>query len=64
MIDSSGFGTEEDVQQSLAAGFKEHLVTPVHIAALRAAIQRIVSEHPPDPEQGVPGFRREGSGFP
>ena len=40
----SGFGTEEDIRQSLAAGFEEHLVKPLNIADLRAAIQRIASK--------------------
>ena len=37
----SGFGTEGDVHQSLAAGFMEHLVKPVNITTLRKAIQRL-----------------------
>ena len=40
----SGFGAADDIRQSLAAGFSEHLIKPVEIAALRAAIQRIVSK--------------------
>ena len=36
----SGFGTEEDIRQSRAAGFAEHLVKPVNIAALRMAIRQ------------------------
>ena len=36
----SGFGTEEDIRQSRNAGFSEHLVKPVNIAALRSVIQR------------------------
>jgi len=40
----SGFGTEEDIRQSRAAGFEEHLVKPVNIQALNAAIQGIASE--------------------
>ena len=38
----SGFGTEEDIRQSRAAGFAEHLVKPVNIATLRAAIRVLV----------------------
>jgi len=37
----SGFGTDDDVRRSLAAGFEEHLVKPLSIAALREAVQRI-----------------------
>ncbi|MCX6968468.1 MAG: response regulator [Verrucomicrobia bacterium] len=40
----SGFGTEEDIRQSLAVGFEEHLVKPLNIAALGAAIQRIAAK--------------------
>ena len=36
----SGYGAEEDIRQSRAAGFAEHLVKPVNIAALRTAIRR------------------------
>ena len=35
----SGFGTEEDIRQSKAAGFVCHLVKPVSIAALQTAIR-------------------------
>ena len=40
----SGFGTEDDIRQSYAAGFREHLVKPVNIQDLNAAVQRITSE--------------------
>ena len=40
----SGFGTEEDISQSREAGFREHLVKPVSIQDLHAAVQRIASE--------------------
>ena len=36
----SGFGTEEDIRQSRAAGFAEHLVKPVNTATLRTAIRQ------------------------
>lgn len=39
----SGFGTDEDIHQSLVAGFEEHLVKPLDIAALRAVILRMAS---------------------
>jgi CheY-like chemotaxis protein len=38
----SGYGAEADVQQSLEAGFSEHLVKPVEFEALRKAIQRLI----------------------
>jgi len=40
----SGFGTEEDIRQSRAAGFGEHLVKPLDIHALHSSIQRISTE--------------------
>jgi PAS domain S-box-containing protein len=45
----SGFGMETDIQRSLEAGFVEHLVKPVGVKALQAAIDRAV--HPP-PDAG------------
>jgi len=36
----SGFGTEEDIRQSKAAGFEEHVIKPVSIQALLEAIDR------------------------
>lgn len=40
-IAMSGYGMEADVRQSLAAGFSEHLVKPIKIPQLVAAIQRL-----------------------
>jgi two-component system CheB/CheR fusion protein len=37
----SGFGTEEDVQRSLAAGFVAHLTKPVPMSSLHSAIARV-----------------------
>jgi PAS domain S-box-containing protein len=37
-IAMSGFGSEDDVQQSLAAGFRAHLTKPIELARLDAAI--------------------------
>jgi CheY-like chemotaxis protein len=38
----SGYGTEQDVEQSRQAGFTEHLVKPVSIEILRDTIQRVI----------------------
>jgi signal transduction histidine kinase/CheY-like chemotaxis protein len=38
----SGFGTEEDVRDSLEAGFRKHLTKPVTLQTLEAAIQEVV----------------------
>lgn len=40
-IAMSGYGMEEDLRRSAEAGFSEHLVKPVNIAQLIAAIRRI-----------------------
>ena len=36
----SGFGLDEDLRRSRASGFAEHLVKPVDLRTLEAAIQR------------------------
>ena len=38
----SGFGMEEDVRRSRAAGFDEHLTKPVSLDVLETTIQRVV----------------------
>ena len=38
----SGYGSQNDVQQSIQAGFSEHLVKPVAFDALREAIRRVI----------------------
>ena len=43
-IAMSGYGMEEDIRKSLAAGFSEHLVKPIKIPQLVAAIQRMIAE--------------------
>jgi PAS domain S-box-containing protein len=42
-IAMSGYGTEEDVQQSLEAGYQEHLTKPVDIHRLEEAILRVTA---------------------
>ncbi len=42
-IAMSGYGMEEDIRRSLAAGFTEHLVKPVAIPQLIEAIQRVAA---------------------
>ena len=37
----SGFGMEQDVERSRAAGFSEHLIKPIDLAQLEAAIVRV-----------------------
>jgi PAS domain S-box-containing protein len=39
----SGYGSEEDVQASRQAGFAEHLIKPVDVNRLEAAIERVSS---------------------
>ena len=50
----SGYGTDADVQASLAAGFVEHVVKPVEWKQLAAALQRVLREKGPSLE-GVMG---------
>ena len=40
----SGYGTEQDVAESLEAGFCEHLVKPVAFDKLRDAIRRVIPD--------------------
>jgi hypothetical protein len=49
----SGFGTEDDVQRSLAAGFAAHLTKPVPMATLRRVIAQVATGPMPVPE-GTP----------
>ena len=39
----SGYGTDEDVRQSLRAGYSEHLCKPIDFHGLEVAIQRVTS---------------------
>ncbi len=39
----SGFGMEEDVRKCREAGFSEHLVKPVNLDQVQAAIRRILA---------------------
>ena len=39
----SGYGMEEDINQSLDAGFLDHIVKPINLESLKAAIHRAVS---------------------
>ena len=43
-IAMSGYGMKEDLRRSREAGFAEHLVKPVSIAELIAAIRRVSSK--------------------
>jgi CheY-like chemotaxis protein len=43
-IAMSGYGTEEDVQQSHAAGYDEHPTKPVRIRQLEEAIRRVTAK--------------------
>ena len=39
----SGFGSEEDLQDSERAGFAEHLTKPIDMNRLESAIRRVTS---------------------
>jgi CheY-like chemotaxis protein len=40
----SGYGMDEDVSKSREAGFTEHLVKPVEVPQLIAAIRRVMEK--------------------
>ena len=46
----SGYGMEEDIRRSLAAGFSKHLIKPVNAHQLERAINEFAAERP---QQGV-----------
>jgi len=39
----SGFGTDEDIRQSRAAGFEDHLIKPLSFYVLQRAIEQVAS---------------------
>jgi len=41
----SGFGKDGDIERSLQAGFSEHLIKPIKLGNLEAAIERTLSGH-------------------
>ncbi len=43
-IAMSGYGMEEDVRRTREAGFTEHLVKPVEVSQLIAAIRRVAKD--------------------
>ena len=48
----SGFGMEEDMRRSREAGFAEHLVKPIDLRELIAAIQRCTAGQISSPSPG------------
>jgi CheY-like chemotaxis protein len=42
-IAMSGYGSDDDIRQSLAAGYDEHLTKPVNIHRLEEAIRRVAA---------------------
>jgi CheY-like chemotaxis protein len=51
-IAMSGFGMEDDLESSRAAGFSEHLTKPVEFAALQQAIAGLVAQMPDEANTG------------
>ena len=43
----TGFGMEEDIRKTSAAGFSDHLTKPVNLVKLEDAIQRVCAAHNP-----------------
>ena len=39
----SGFGNNSDIKRSLQAGFSEHLIKPIKLEKLEAAIERAIA---------------------
>lgn len=54
----SGYGTEEDIRSSHAAGFEEHMTKPVNFDALRASIGRVISSVNAQNEKKAPNNAR------
>jgi PAS domain S-box-containing protein len=54
-IAMSGYGNEEDMRLSRESGFSEHLVKPMRLNLLDAAIQRLLRQNWASPEQNTPG---------
>lgn len=54
-IAMSGFGMEDDVERSRAAGFVEHLIKPVEFSALSQALARLAEQVPAsvEPRKGA-----------
>ena len=50
----SGFGSEEDLQDSARAGFAEHLTKPIDLNRLESAIRRVTSPFATRPGPGDP----------
>ncbi len=42
----SGFGNYGDIEKSLKAGFSEHLIKPVKLEKLEAAMERAIAAEP------------------
>jgi PAS domain S-box-containing protein len=53
-IAMSGYGTEEDIRQSLSAGFTEHLTKPVSFQDLEKAIRHVTAVTPAVSTDGDP----------
>jgi two-component system CheB/CheR fusion protein len=51
VIALSGFGSPQDKQRSRSAGFTEHLVKPITLSELRAAIARAMTAKEPAPNR-------------
>jgi CheY-like chemotaxis protein len=52
-IAMSGYGSEEDVQASLEAGFAEHLTKPVDLTRLLAAVHSVTAGERAAEAEGV-----------
>ena len=57
----SGFGSEEDLQDSARAGFAEHLTKPIDLNRLESAIRRVTSALATRAGSGDPGSADDGA---
>ncbi len=56
----SGYGSDEDMVGTAQAGFSAHLIKPVRITALKAAIERVAGTAPRQDTLGAPATRDRG----
>ena len=47
-IAASGFGTQEDINESLASGFMFHITKPIELSVLETAINQVILSNKPN----------------
>ena len=46
-IAASGFGTQEDINESLSSGFMLHITKPIELSVLKTAINQAILSNKP-----------------